>query len=314
MICAEQNAPNPRVSMNFFGRSLRFGILSTGSGAKTSCWRAAMYGPSSRMMASYGGLAFAATSLDTVSTASEATRLTEALLVARRYAGMRMERCASSHAPGYVVAESAPPCPNVMPTPEMRPAAPRAVKPLSASRRVMPSSMVEPPGLGSDARCDYHAVPAALTSAAQSSYKEIETASDYARRRSRPRWHHPSLRPHRGRGWREPPRRARRDRGPPRAERLRQDDALAHRGGAAAAKRRTRRGGRRHRRRVASERTRRRDRLPELRAVSPHDRGSERGVRPPCAWHAAEGHRGDREADARARAHGRVRAPAAPPA
>src|SRR5690242_18932914 len=99
-----------------------------------------MNGPSSRMIASYGGLAFAATSFETVSTASEATRLTCALLVARRKAGIRIERCASSHAPGYVVADRAP-CPKLTPMPEVRPAAAKVVRPLRASRRVMPMVM-----------------------------------------------------------------------------------------------------------------------------------------------------------------------------
>jgi hypothetical protein len=86
--------------MKCAGMSFRLGTLSAGIFSKMSWPSAARYGASSRRMASNGGLFLAAVIFAIVSKGSAATRFTFALLVALRNAGTRMERCASSHAPG----------------------------------------------------------------------------------------------------------------------------------------------------------------------------------------------------------------------
>ena len=77
--------------------SFRFG--SAGTFSKMSFDSAAMYGPSSRMIASNGGFFGDATMRDTVSTASEGTRLTCLTPDAFWKAGTRIPRCAVSQAP-----------------------------------------------------------------------------------------------------------------------------------------------------------------------------------------------------------------------
>src|ERR1700730_9741822 len=114
MIWPDTNTTSPRGSMNFDGTSFRLGILSTDTFSKISYCSAARYGPSSRITTSKGGLALEATIFETVSTASEATRLVEAP-VALVNVGSRMERCADSHAPGKVVAEMALLCAKARP-------------------------------------------------------------------------------------------------------------------------------------------------------------------------------------------------------
>src|SRR5262245_65541899 len=103
---------------------------------------------------------------------------------------MRIDRCASSHAPGYVVADSGPACPTLTPTPDVHPAAAIAVKPLSASRRVMPLAMAEPPRLGVTGDASIMRARRRRRASAPSSYKEIEIASGPARRRADARRDH----------------------------------------------------------------------------------------------------------------------------
>ena len=96
-IWAETKTPRPRGSTNRFGMSFRFG--SAGTFSKMSFESAAIYGPSSRMIASNGGFFGEATTRDTVSTAREGTRFTCFTPDAFWKAGTRMPRGAVSHAP-----------------------------------------------------------------------------------------------------------------------------------------------------------------------------------------------------------------------